>query len=274
MPYSSPYIRSRALDVLKLTPLRIANVPPPMALTEIKLSQPIIDVSFLHSDSDPIMLAVLHRTELSLIHWPLNGSHVTLPTVMATKSHFVSSRIPCKVSPDSWLLQVCFLDPHTVFLLGVDQEGTFLSKVHFEAQELRLVSVIRKPLIKEISSSHPAQSALLCLWLTNNTLLGIENQADQWEADGLCMAKLPENTERVEVWSSQTNLNHGVNGVMRSDRHPAAVFSLSKNGSLQAGSTCLAKQCTSLITTPTNLIFTTSQHLVKLVHLGKTTGER
>ena len=46
------------------------------------------------------------------------------------------------------------------------------------------------------------------------------------------------------------------------------MFSLSENGSLFAQERRLVKNCTSFLVTPAHLIFTTSQHLLKFVHLG------
>jgi elongator complex protein 1 len=46
------------------------------------------------------------------------------------------------------------------------------------------------------------------------------------------------------------------------------AFGLSRNGHLYANSRVLAKNCTSFILTPSHLIFTTSNHFVKFVHLS------
>jgi elongator complex protein 1 len=46
------------------------------------------------------------------------------------------------------------------------------------------------------------------------------------------------------------------------------AFGLSRNGHIYANSRLLAKNCTSFIVTPSHLIFTTNNHLVKFVHLS------
>jgi elongator complex protein 1 len=45
------------------------------------------------------------------------------------------------------------------------------------------------------------------------------------------------------------------------------AFGLSRNGHIYANSRLLAKNCTSFVVTPSHLIFTTSNHFVKYVHL-------
>ena len=45
------------------------------------------------------------------------------------------------------------------------------------------------------------------------------------------------------------------------------VFGLSRNGHLYANSRLLLKNCTSFLVTPAHLIVTTTNHLVKFIHL-------
>ena len=46
-------------------------------------------------------------------------------------------------------------------------------------------------------------------------------------------------------------------------------FKLSRNGSLLANQRLIARNCTSFVATPQYLIFTTSQHLLKFIHMGR-----
>ena len=52
------------------------------------------------------------------------------------------------------------------------------------------------------------------------------------------------------------------------------AFGLSRNGQLYANSRLLAKNCTSFLVTDSHLIFTTSNHFVKFVHLASEHGKR
>ena len=49
------------------------------------------------------------------------------------------------------------------------------------------------------------------------------------------------------------------------------AFGLKKNGMLFANDHCIAKDCTSFLISENHLIFTTSQHLLKFVHLDNST---
>jgi elongator complex protein 1 len=48
---------------------------------------------------------------------------------------------------------------------------------------------------------------------------------------------------------------------------------MSRNGALFANQRLLAKNCTSFLLTPAHIIFTTSQHLIKFVHITKVEGD-
>ncbi len=50
-------------------------------------------------------------------------------------------------------------------------------------------------------------------------------------------------------------------------------FRVSDNGSLYADQRLLSKNCTSFLVTPAHLIFTTSQHLLKFVHMASVEGK-
>lgn len=56
-------------------------------------------------------------------------------------------------------------------------------------------------------------------------------------------------------------------------RESSHVFSLSRNGHLFANGKLLTKGCSSFATTQLHLVFTTSQNMLKFVHLDKSGGE-
>lgn len=68
------------------------------------------------------------------------------------------------------------------------------------------------------------------------------------------------------------------NGVGNSSDHNDAdlkhthIFSLSRKGELVANGKLLTRGCTSFATTDAHLVFTTSQHLLKFVHLNASDG--
>lgn len=50
------------------------------------------------------------------------------------------------------------------------------------------------------------------------------------------------------------------------------AFGLSKSGALYANERVLVRNCTSFVVTPAHIIFTTTQHLLKFVHLTGSDG--
>ena len=78
--------------------------------------------------------------------------------------------------------------------------------------------------------------------------------------------------------STQTNGDvHSLNIQSKhNDENPTkevVEFCLSGNGSLHASHRLLTKNCTSYLVTPAHLIFTTSQNLLKFVHMGGVEGK-
>ncbi|ROW06399.1 hypothetical protein VMCG_04353 [Cytospora schulzeri] len=64
---------------VKITPLRTANVPPPMALFEIEASHTVIDVGFSHDNST---MAVLHHNGVDLYEWQTKNGRSLAPRLL------------------------------------------------------------------------------------------------------------------------------------------------------------------------------------------------
>lgn len=50
------------------------------------------------------------------------------------------------------------------------------------------------------------------------------------------------------------------------------LISMTRTGALYANKRVIAKNCTSFLVIPAHLLFTTSQHLLKFVHLNRVDG--
>jgi elongator complex protein 1 len=92
--------------ILKLTPLRMAGVPPPMAHCEVTLDSNIVDVSFSRSGS---RIAVLTRNDFSVFVWSLKGRPVPCPVL--------ESNHPLPEAPSSRPRQILFLHESEVHVL-------------------------------------------------------------------------------------------------------------------------------------------------------------
>jgi len=90
---------------LKLTPLRLANVPPPMALHEIELENGAADVTVNLSNT---RVAVLHSTCVTILKYEPNASATSDPIIERTEvlpiSDFIVARQICYQGDDKLLV--------------------------------------------------------------------------------------------------------------------------------------------------------------------------
>jgi elongator complex protein 1 len=93
-------------DTLKLTPLRLAGVPPPMAHNELTLESNAIDVAFSKSGS---RIAVLMSNRFSVYLWSLKSRPVPTP--------ILESSYPLSDSSASRPRQIAFLNDNEIFVL-------------------------------------------------------------------------------------------------------------------------------------------------------------
>ena len=199
--------------------MRIANIPPPMALYEIDLCSNALDVAVSTKDG-VTMLAVMHQHELSTYEMVMTEKSQKAPELKCVASIFSNPRSSC-ISGAAINQRVSF-----------DRAGNVL-----------------------IFQSNAKESTVLIL-----------------DADGE-MQKLREwsNQERMEFTDSavEMRVDDGLIQSSETSFAPAIKFSLSSNGHLFADERRLALNCTSFLVTPAHLVFSTSQHLLKFVHMAK-----
>lgn len=99
----------RLADTLKITPIGITNIPPPMSLCEATLEGTPLDIAISPSGT---RIAALQHSGLDLVQWSFKP--VVDPQV-------ANKRIEVKGSQA--FRQVCFADENTVCLLGDGRDG-------------------------------------------------------------------------------------------------------------------------------------------------------
>lgn len=227
-------------STVKLTPLRTANVPPPMALFEVEVESAAIDVAFGRRNES---FAVLHRAGVNIFEWPLKNGRPSQPQLQS-KLHFESSNMS-----ESFVgLRVCCTSEGNFRLMSYQEDlGHFQLGISASGTEANMDAV---------DSSH-------CLEATS-----IYEDHSNIEAYGQDRAgklyKLSDKGDELLPECFATQLPHFE--LCKVDDVPVA-FGLSRNGFIYANSRLLAKNCTSFILTPSHLIFTTNNHLIKYVHL-------
>ncbi|KAI2468252.1 IkappaB kinase complex, IKAP component [Annulohypoxylon bovei var. microspora] len=225
---------------LKLTPFRTANVPPPMSSFELQTSSPITDVAFSPANT---FLAVLHQLGVDVYEWKVKEQRSVIPSLVGNVT-FTRDNTDEDYTP----LQIAVTENSVVHCLGFDTgpaiqshpfdrtTGEFSSNTSIYAGSM--FGFVR--LTQAGSTDVLAQDCL-------GRLHGVVNQEDE-----LYSTRLP-----VQLpWSEVVDLAGNVIAV-----------GLSRNGHLYANSRLLLKNCTSFLVTPAHLIITTTNHLVKFIHL-------
>ena len=198
--------------------MRIANVPPPMALYEIDLCSNALDVAMVTKDG-VTMLAVMHQHEVS-----------TYEMVMVEKS---------RKAPE-------------------------LKLVASTSSNSRSSSISRAVMNRQVSFDRAGKVLVYQSNAEESTILVLEADSE--------IQKLTDRSiqERMKLTDSaiEMRVDDGLVQSSKTSSAPAIKFSLSSNGHLFADKRRLALNCTSFLVTPAHLIFSTSQHLLKFVHMA------
>lgn len=114
---------------LKLTPLRLAGVPPPMAHNELNLDSNVIDVAFSKSGT---RMAILMDKSFSIFLWSLKSRPVPVP--------ILESSYPLSGGPTCRPRQIAFLNETEVYILKDSGPGiSHIELTELETRETRVV---------------------------------------------------------------------------------------------------------------------------------------
>ena len=280
-----PVIDGRSL---KVTPLRFANVPPPMAFCEIQIDHPIIDVAVSVQDKT-IQIAILSRHNLEL--WEMKATSLQ----DAPDRRW---RVPLHVEAPTMLLQLAFSTDSLVILqstLGrcdlqlVGLDGVQEDAIHSRAKDPQLlanhvVGKVSKYILvigDQSDASVTDGRAQTMIIIPSSKRLGVAYQKATKQTVNCAVYGFPSQTVQksdtntnpqddrpLTNGNSKTTHDAGVNGDISHEQY--IIFRLDEQGSLFANDRCLARGCTSFTLTPAHLIFTTTQ-LLKFVHLTQDT---
>lgn len=205
---------------LKVTPMRLANVPPPMAVHELSLHANAVDV-VVSAKANLNILGVLFENALSFYEWRLPADFKQQPTLKWT------AKMPSIVQVPSYL--PCGFERCVNQSAFFDEEG---QPSVLQTTCLRSHKVVAELQDDELQYSH-------------------RHSFDKYRVQ-----------KALQSAKQSTLLKHGKN--LRSTEQ---YITLSTTGRLLAGTRELCRNCTSYLVTPSYLIFTTSQHLLKFVHM-------
>ncbi|KAK4610495.1 Elongator complex protein 1 [Fulvia fulva] len=220
---------------LKVTPLRTANVPPPMALDEIDLVSEAIDVAINKTGTK---IAVLHNNQVTL--WSCDYASKPVKRAGTTLTSSTELNMERVV--------------HRQIAFGEEDDITVVSaSVNASGARLTRLSGSRGRSVDDVETT-----TLLCPCTDHDRTIAQDASGavtDLSVAPGRSVGKLPTVCTSVEVWTHE-----GVD----------IVFGLTAGGMLHVQSEAHALKipgCTSFVATASHLVYTTSQHLLKFIHL-------
>lgn len=230
---------------LKLTPLRLAGVPPPMAHNELKLDSNAIDVAFSKSGT---RIAVLTQDSFAVFLWSLKTRPVPAP--------ILESSYPLSNASTSRPRQIAFVNENEVFVLRESSpNSTVIEKTLLET---RVTEVVYEAIGTRFSSVFPGIGHD-SLWVSHKASKGCTYTSISSE---------PDDVSKVNPWYESPSVDTPWARAVSISEDEKILISMTRTGTLFANKRVLAKNCTSFLVTPSHLLFTTSQHLLKFVHLN------
>ncbi|KAI9714407.1 MAG: hypothetical protein M1820_000368 [Bogoriella megaspora] len=261
VPYDSGLVNVTDGCNLKVTPLRKANVPPPMSLYDLEFVDNVVDVA---TNVDGTLLAALYNRGLTISRWDSNQN-----TFLNLPPHNIFLTSP----NDTYARQITFRGPSEAFILAysISLQRDQLYKVNIKGDHAELGPSIDFTFpVTHLMPSFDYGSVFV------QSILGTVHEIeDQEVADniingnsGTTASLRVINVLQNPPWSTSCQwLEIWKAGEGR------LICGLAGNGSLHTVTSdgqesLLARNCTSFLLTETHLIFTTSQHFLKFVHLA------
>jgi elongator complex protein 1 len=242
---------------LKLTPLRYANMPPPMSFCDIQAGENIIDCSMSRSSRH---VAILTKTMVELYLWHGSNSATANGQITDESKHgtgrLVSSmtllfRYPLMATEDAKYLRYThlrFLGENDILIVVPPQRGTFPRSAMLRWKERNV----------ELERYEPTSVTLQC----QTAVVDVAHESLWLQTNGMTVGT-------IGPFSGHRMLGDEPNAeiVRLGPGGPACKISMSGRGEIYADARVLARDCTSFLVTDQHLIFTTSNHFLKFVHL-------
>ena len=237
--------------ILKLTPLQAANVPPPMSLFDLPCALPAVDVAFAPNDETFVVVSAM-GLEVYSWSWPASGKRPPRPQLLTSLTFSGDDALSGLVP-----LQVCFTkdEASTVSVLG------WRDSLRVASFDLNIEAGILCP----IGSQDVASGSILVTSRQNRDLY-VQDLSGSFSQLDL------QNQASFSFYSALPSLLPWAEVVEIPESGSRIAIGLSRNGHLYANERQLAKNCTSFLVTEGHLVFTTSNHLLKFVHLAEAHG--
>lgn len=220
-----------------------------MALHELEVQSNTIDVAF---NLDGSSIAVLHQEGLSVYEWKSVAASAAAPelTGRLTFAKIDTSEATCH--------QISFAENNEILVLHTVDSQNILKRYGFNEDTGRMDEIP--------SSDHSASNVQILSSFHQDDVAHAFGQSKSGDllsltlgSQSLSDCSFPTFLPWVEIVSYSEDL---------------IAFGMSSNGHLYANSRLLVKNCTSFLVTSAHLIFTTTTHLLKFVHITNVTGKQ
>lgn len=258
--------------VLKITPLKSSNIPPPMSHLELEMPNNILDVAYfdiLTKQNSTILIAILDNVNLSVYSWDPKQVPMTEPKLQSfgiIKDFLQQNMLSSLYHPR----QLGFVSQEKIAILMDSNQSYGTVLIDMNAQKLSFSTVRDENYVdhvREMLQWYEGATCTSVMWYSNGS---IQKPSQAATSNGHLIddssdsrMKIPSNLQAVLVKPPFQNEHITSN---------MTAFGLRKNGMLFANDHCIAKDCTSFLLSEDHLIFITSQHLLKFVHLPRTTN--
>ncbi|RMD39752.1 hypothetical protein DV735_g5366, partial [Chaetothyriales sp. CBS 134920] len=240
-------------NTLKLTPLRQAGVPPPMSFCDVEVDSAIVDCA-VNSTGD--QLAVLTASAIHLWNWPIQGSN-TKRSRYTTPVRRHSKALPAHHRYS----QVLFQGSDHLFVLAYGDSGSKLYSV--TSADASDASELVEHDNDSIKHNIFADTGSESVWVADSISARMVGDSAFTQPDILQPSRGPfmPDSAIFRIADADEAVPNGYH------KHEYHRISLSPQGVLEGDDRVLARDCSSFLLTDAHLIFTTTHHLLKFVHL-------
>lgn len=221
-------------------------------------------------------VAIISHTTLSIFRWRINTKLREPPSLQA-QTNIDNNSHPTSVDRSEFYnQQVIFLDAERILVHRSCLEGSVISAFRYQAQDINFVKDFKTPPIQQILVQKTTRGVKAYRQSFDDQI--IEDFAlANWTSEEIAVSKLaivkfPTRVERIEIVDVPGQEFRAVSQLPCDPSTDTIVFGLASNGSLFANDRRLVQDCTSFLLTPAHLIFTTTQHLLKFVHVTTIQG--
>ncbi|EMR88930.1 putative elongator complex protein 1 protein [Botrytis cinerea BcDW1] len=233
---------------LMVTPFRVANVPPPMGHHEVTIQSNAIDVAI---NADASLLAILHQDGISIFE--LDATKRVAPTPTLSGQFTFDSAIKTTIYQ-----QITFSGKNEILALGRTDTGSVIQGYH--------LTDMPGEIKEKALENNPTSSVSILSSFVEDDVMHPYVQTSSGDLHSLAFgdASLSScNFSKQLPWVDIIPFGDGPNAY----GDGRIAFGLSSNGHLFANTRLLVRNCTSFLVTPAHLIFTTTTHLLKFVHI-------